>query len=167
MINKNNKLNIFFDKIEKENFNLNFNHIVYFAKKRFKKNSLPESINVVFTDNMRIQELNREFRKKDKPTDVLSFNYSTFQEDDILAKLEDDKLKEITNVGEIYISIAYIKEGCKRKDLNFNLVLLKTIIHGLVHLAGFDHKTNLEAKKMEKIEKKILDDTLLTKRVKI
>ena len=124
---------------------------VFFNKilKKFPKKYLFINKRVNFTlllsQNSNIKKLNYKFRKKNKPTDVLSF--PSFTKNELSKKL---KKKEIF-LGDIIISYQYIFP--KKKDL-----LLESIfIHGFLHLLGHDHKKLQDFKIMNKEEKKILN----------
>jgi probable rRNA maturation factor len=92
-------------------------------------------IHVIFCSNVTIKKLNAEFRKKNKATDVLSFNYN---EPDLL--------------GEIYISVEKAFAQCKKFGNSYKQELNRLFVHGMFHLLGYDHETEPERKKMEKKE---------------
>lgn len=79
-------------------------------------------VNLVFCGDAHIRSLNKRFRKLDKVTDVLSFNYD---EDDVF--------------GEIYIATAKAKRQAPRWKNTFSAELRRLVVHGALHLAGFDH----------------------------
>jgi probable rRNA maturation factor len=87
-----------------------------------KKHFETENISVIFLDKTKIQALNLKYREVDEPTDVLSFNYNT---SDIL--------------GEVYVCVDYIKE--KRPELNLVEEIYRITLHGILHLYGYDHKS--------------------------
>tara|TARA_B100000029_G_C17205042_1_gene825892 strand:- start:94 stop:540 length:447 start_codon:yes stop_codon:yes gene_type:complete len=92
---------------------------------------------ILLTNNKKMKELNKRFRKKNKPTDVLSFPLA-----------QDFKNK--IYIGDIAISFQFIN---KRSSItNFNLEFDKTWIHGYLHLIGYDHKNTKDFKKMSKKE---------------
>jgi len=91
-------------------------------------------ISLVFVSSVKIRQLNKKYRKKDKSTDVLSYIY--------------DK-----NSGEIVICTQKIKKNAKKFKTNFKEELTKVLIHGVLHLFGQDHKKSVKkAKEMEKKE---------------
>ncbi len=94
------------------------------------------SIAIVFKE--KIKEVNKKYRHKNYITDVLSFVY------------EKNPLD-----GEILICYDKISEQAKEKGNSFNDELKILLIHSLVHLAGYDHKKDTEAKKMKKVEDEI------------
>jgi probable rRNA maturation factor len=80
------------------------------------------SVNLVFCDNALVRELNNRYRKLDKVTDVLSFIYS---EPDVF--------------GEIYIATPKAKSQAPRWNNSYYAELRRLVVHGSLHLAGFDH----------------------------
>jgi probable rRNA maturation factor len=126
----------------------------YFQKKLlriYKVIKFFEKKNIIFTilltDSITMKKLNKKFRKKNKPTDVLSFPAFDFN------KFKLIKEKKIY-VGDIAVSYEIINSRSKRK--NFNLEFDKVWIHGLLHLLGYNHIKNKDYFKMNKIEKRIL-----------
>ena len=103
-----------------------------------KKN---HEFSVLLTNDKKMKYLNLKFRKKNKPTDVLSFPIKI-------------KEKKRLYVGDIAISYEIIKE--RSKKTNFFLEFDKMWIHGYLHLIGHDHKKLNDFKKMFKKEKLIL-----------
>ena len=80
------------------------------------------SINLVLITDQEIRRLNREFRGKDKPTDVLAFSMG---EDGVL--------------GDIAISTETAKKNAKRYGVSYRAELKRLVIHGVLHLLGYDH----------------------------
>src|SRR3989344_2970146 len=98
------------------------------AKKVLKgENRLKENVSVAFVTPEEIQKLNNRYRKKDKPTDVLSF-----------ARVSDFK----DECGEVVICPAYIKEATKSSALSLKREMAKSLIHGLLHNLGYDHEAS-------------------------
>ena len=92
---------------------------------------------VLLTDNAEIQDLNRDWRGKDKPTDVLSFPADPM-----------DK----PFLGDIAVAIGVTQDDAKTRDLSLDQHLSHLLIHGLLHLLGHDHKDDTEAAEMEALE---------------
>jgi probable rRNA maturation factor len=86
---------------------------------------LEKAVNIIFVDKNHIQELNREYRKKDQVTDVLSFNIDS-----------NDTL------GEIYICPEYVIKTISKE--NFTEEIIRIMIHGILHLQGFEHKKKFD-----------------------
>ena len=110
-------------------------------------------ISVTFVTNERIQEVNREYREKDQPTDVISFAIEEFGEGEI----------EIIGVdmprvlGDIIISIPSAKEQAKEYGHSFIRELGFLAVHGFLHLLGYDHETQEDEEEMFNKQKEILD----------
>lgn len=109
------------------------------------------SVNLILTDNEYIQHINKEYRGKDKPTDVISFAY------------RDDPFPVIDNpveeLGDIYISLEKASEQAIEYAVLLTDELKRLIIHGVLHLLGYDHeKSSLDEKKMNSLEEKIFNE---------
>jgi probable rRNA maturation factor len=96
-------------------------------------------VNLVFCEDGHVRDLNKRFRKLDKVTDVLSFNYS---EPDVF--------------GEIYIATLKAKTQAPRWKNSFYQELRRLVVHGSLHLAGFDHMEAAERKVMRAREEAYL-----------
>ncbi len=84
-----------------------------------------------------IRILNRDYRKKDKPTDVLSFIYGEGNPD-----VGDENF-----YGEIIICPAVAKKQAKLYNNDLNMELKRLLVHGFLHLLGYDHEISAEAEK--------------------
>ena len=95
-------------------------------------------LGILLTDNQAIQSFNRDFRSKDEPTDILSFPFHTDLQagEAITIESEDDK-----NVGDLIISLEYIKVLCEEENKTINEHLRTLLCHGICHLLGYDHYT--------------------------
>ena len=96
-------------------------------------------VSIILTNDQKIQQLNREYRKLDKPTNVLSF------------ELGDDVL-----LGDIYVSLDTVLREAADENISVVDHAAHMIVHGVLHLQGYDHIKNRDANKMEKMETKIL-----------
>lgn len=110
-------------------------------------------IGILFTTNRSIRILNREYRQKDKPTDVLSFPFhpDLVPGSRIKAQSSDDK-----NLGDIIISLEYLKKDCSRWERSFDDHLIVILAHGIAHLLNYDHQTDEEYEQMQKVERRLL-----------
>ena len=110
---------------------------------KFTKN---HQLNLSFVSSEEMKLLNKTYRNKDKPTNVLSFEMpENFPVGD-----------EKTLIGEIALCEEIIYEESKKYKKIFENRLKHMIIHGLLHLIGFDHVNKDEGNKMESVEKKIM-----------
>ncbi|MCK5284722.1 MAG: rRNA maturation RNase YbeY [Alphaproteobacteria bacterium] len=96
-------------------------------------------LSIVLADNAFIQDLNKNWRDKDNPTNVLSFP----QEHPFI-------------LGDVILALETIQKEASEQKKSFNEHLTHLIIHGILHLLGHDHETKKEAKNMEALEIKIL-----------
>jgi len=123
---------------------------IYIKKKLEKLNKLslfkkkPKSHTIFLTNNKKMKALNKKFRNKNNPTDVLSF---PFQKKTIY--------KKNIYLGDVAISYEIINK--RSKNSNFFLEFDKMWIHGYLHLLGHDHKKKKDFTKMKKLEEKILN----------
>ena len=102
------------------------------------------SVNLKILNNNEIQELNKRYRKKNSPTNVLSFT-------------NKDISKSITaDLGDIAISYQYLEEESRQQNKKFDVHLIHMLIHGVYHILGHDHKNNEMAAQMENKEIKLL-----------
>ncbi len=102
-------------------------------------------VSLVFTDDARVRVLNRQYRGKDKPTNVLSFP---------AAPLYSGRLGPL--LGDIVMARETIVAESATQGLDFADHLTHLIIHGFLHLVGYDHETDGEAAVMERLETAIL-----------
>jgi probable rRNA maturation factor len=116
-------------------------------------------VSVTFVSNERIHEINREFRDKDAPTDVISFAMEELGEGEI--QLIGDLLPRV--LGDIIISIPKAEEQAKEYGHSFIRELGFLSVHGFLHLLGYDHMEKEEEEKMFSRQKEILDDYGLTR----
>ncbi len=102
-------------------------------------------VSVLLVDNEEIKKLNEEWRKKDKPTDVLSF------------PINEETPYGCKILGDIVISIPYAKEHAKEFGNSFKEEMIRLLAHGLLHLLGYDHeKSEEDAKIMFQKEKELI-----------
>jgi len=110
-------------------------------------------VSVTFVDNERIKEINREYRDKDQPTDVISFAMEEMGEGEI-AIIGEDIPKVL---GDIIISIPRAKEQADDYGHSFARELGFLAVHGFLHLLGYDHMTKEDEEKMFSRQKEILE----------
>lgn len=102
-----------------------------------------KQISVVFTSNSKVQELNSQYRGKDRPTNVLSFAFN-----------DDGSDEEM--LGEIFIAYDVIAYEAKEQGKTLYNHLMHILIHGALHLIGYDHVENADAEDMEALEIELL-----------
>jgi probable rRNA maturation factor len=102
---------------------------------------------VLFCDNNFIQELNHRFRNKDEPTDILSFP---------LGETISENGEKHYASGDIIISLETLYSNCKTFDTSEDEEVRRLLIHGVLHLKGYDHATNEPEEEMLSLQEKIL-----------
>lgn len=115
------------------------------ALSKFKQNG---EVSVRIVNEEEIQALNSRYRQKDKPTNVLSFP----------ADLPEGIELEHELLGDIVISSPVVKQEAITQNKTYTAHFAHMLIHGLLHLLGFDHQNDQEAEIMEKHEINILHE---------
>jgi len=92
-------------------------------------------LSIMFCDDKTITEMNKEYRNKNEPTDVLSFN---------LGETMDDGERAVFLPGDIVISLDTLRENSKYFETSEDEELRRLIIHGILHLDGMDHCASIE-----------------------
>ena len=129
-------------KIKKKE--LFFKKICKAFPKKYRFSDKKVSLTVMLSNNKNIKRLNRNFRNKDKATDILSFPFEN-----------NTKIINGTYIGDIIISYNFIDKPKSQKLKTFKEKLIKLFIHGFLHLLDFNHVKEKEFKKMEKEEQQI------------
>ena len=119
--------------------------------------SPPYEVSLVFSDSETVQKLNRDYRSVDEPTDVLAFYMLPQKEADSAFALPPDG---ITRLGEVIISYPQAVEQAKEQGHSTERELALLIIHGILHLLGYDHEEPEEESKMRAREKELLEKCL-------
>ena len=127
-----------------------FNKICKAFPKKYQFTNKKVSLTLLLSNNKKIKKLNKNFRNKDKSTDILSFPFSK--------KLEISKQPY---VGDIIISYNFIDKPKSQPSKIFREKLIKTFIHGFLHLLGFDHLKNKDYLRMSKEEERIYQSVIL------
>ena len=132
-----------------KNKKLFFNKICKAFPKRYKFSNKKVSLTLLLSNNKNIKKLNKDFRNKNKSTDILSFPF-----------LDKVKISKQTYIGDIIISYNYIDKPKSQSLKFFKEKLTKTFIHGFLHLLGFDHIKNKDYKSMSKKEEQIYQSVI-------
>ena len=120
-------------------------------------------VNLTLTDNEGIHRINKEFREIDRPTDVLSFPMLSYEHPADFSFLEresDDDFNPDTGealLGDIVISIDMVYEQSESYGHSVEREFAFLIVHSMLHLFGYDHMEEEEAKEMEEQQRRILN----------
>tara|TARA_A100001011_G_scaffold155119_1_gene163610 strand:- start:230 stop:685 length:456 start_codon:yes stop_codon:yes gene_type:complete len=120
-----------------------FNRILKNLPKKYSFKNKKIIVTVLLSNNLKIKQLNKTFRKKNKPTDILSFPIN---------KKVNNK---IFYLGDIIISYEFMNKPKKINFIEFKEKVTKIFIHGFLHLMGYNHRKNKDFEKMNKEEIKL------------
>jgi len=145
------ELNIDLNINENVDLNINEDEVKKYVTRVLEKEYISNSKKVVylsllFTNNDEIQDINKKYRKKDAPTDVISFAYH-----------EVDEGGFFDTLGDIIISIERVEDQAKNYNHSFERELYYVLTHGILHLLGYDHLNESDKKEMRKKEEEILN----------
>lgn len=114
---------------------------------------------ITLTTPEEIREINSQFRKIDKETDVLSFPIFEKKDIDMLRKNNEPVDKDMPQdvLGDIIISIKRVEEQAKEYGHSVERELAYMVVHGFYHLMGYDHMNDEDKKAMREKEEKVLE----------
>ena len=126
-------------------------------------------VNVVLTDNEGIREMNRECRKRDRETDVLSFPNVDFEREGVF-EIDEDREADYFDpdsgeliLGDIMISVDKVKEQAENYGHSLRREFAFLVAHSMLHLCGYDHMEEEEAKVMEAKQRDVLEGLGITR----
>ena len=126
-----------------------FNKICKAFPKKYQFLNKKVSLTLLLSNNKNIKKLNKNFRKKNIPTDILSFPFN-----------KKTNVSKQLYIGDIIISYDFIDRPKSQSFNFFKEKLIKIFIHGFLHLLGFDHIKDKDYKKMLKEEEKIYQSVI-------
>ena len=135
--------NNFWNKRIKEK-SIFFNTLIKFFPRKYIFVKKKVSLTVLLSQNKNIKKLNKKFRNKNKPTDILSFPAE-----------KKFNVKKNPYLGDIIISYDFMNKPKFLTNFEFKKKLIKIFIHGFLHLFGYNHVKLKDFKKMLKEEEKI------------
>ena len=107
------------------------------------------TFDILFCDSKKTHQINREYRNKDYPADIITF--AIFADDDAKFILDDD-----INLGEIILALDKVKEEANKHNVTDRYELYFLIAHGILHLLGFDHQSEEDYNFVVEVQKKAL-----------
>ena len=120
---------------------LYFNKICKAFPKKYKFSNKKVSFTLLLSNNKKTKKLNKDFRNKNRTTDILSFPFD-----------EKSKISKKNYLGDIIISFNFVDRPRSQNLKIFKDKLIRIFIHGFLHLLNFDHKKNKDYKIMLKEE---------------
>lgn len=132
--------------LEDQNINFSIENITHYAKTalEYVNYTKDADITVRITNEDEIHSLNKEYRHVDKPTNILSFPFECPDE------------VQIPLLGDLIICHSVVEREAKEQNKSFEEHFCHLIIHGCLHLLGYDHIKEQEAEEMEQLEINIL-----------
>lgn len=128
----------------------------------YEKCPYEAEVNVILTDNDAIQEINRDYRQIDAPTDVLSFPMIEYETESDFSHVEDS-VEDFFNpesgeliLGDIIISVEKVAEQAEKYGHSQERELAFLVAHSMLHLCGYDHMDDEERERMEARQREIL-----------
>jgi len=114
-------------------------------------------IGILFVNDFRSKELNRAYRGKDSPTDVISFPmFHSIKE--IKKTVKDSPYEEDLPIGDVVINLHQAERQAIEYDVELHEEVLRLIVHGVLHLCGYDHEVSKkQEKRMFTKQKELLD----------
>ncbi len=157
------KINVFTENID-EKFEINEKKFINIAKKVlkfylseiFEKSCLSGyefktiSFDILYCNSDKTLEINREYRNKDYPADIITFAIFADSDDKFIFDGE-------INLGEIIIALDKVQEEALKKGRTFERELAFLISHGIMHLLGFDHQTDEDYNFVVELQNKVLE----------
>lgn len=111
------------------------------------------AMSVTFVRNPEIKELNKKYRGVDRATDVISFAINDNEDAELFAQLADvDRL----DLGDLFVSLDKVDEQALFLNHSTDRELAYLLVHGFLHLNGYDHQTKDEEAKMFALQERIL-----------
>lgn len=141
------------------------------AQKVLEEENCPyeAQINLLLTDNEGIREFNRQYREVDAPTDVLSFPMISFEREGDFSVVEEDGVDYFDPesgeliLGDIIISVPRALEQAESFGHSAKREFAFLVAHSMLHLCGYDHMKEEEAKVMESKQEKVLNELGITR----
>lgn len=121
---------------------------------KFEQINEEAELSIVFVDNETIHEINKTYRDKDQPTDVISFALEEESEDEV--HIVGEGLPRV--LGDIIVSVPKAHEQAETHEHSFLRELGFLVVHGFLHLLGYDHETKEEETVMFARQEEILSE---------
>lgn len=115
--------------------------VIFFVFKQLKQKG---NVSVHIVGEQKIRSLNAQYRGKDKVTDVLSFG------------VDDEGLGESHDWGDLFLCRVQIERQAKKFKVSFREEFLRMLIHGMLHLFGYDHEKKSDAEIMFPLQERLL-----------
>ena len=138
-------------KVAEELKDLAFQYVADNGKHELLDMKKTFQVNVCLSNDEEVHQLNKQFRGMDKPTNVLSF--ANIDDDDFWGDLENS---DEVSLGDIILAFETLQNEAQIKNISVYAHYCHLLVHGFLHLLGFDHQEDDEAEEMEGLEIDIL-----------
>lgn len=140
------KVYIGYDQYGLEGVDDEFIQFVFQVVIGLTKLSSDSEVGLVVTNDEHMRQLNRQYRDKDQPTNVLSFAYTETNPKEFVSRGDENY------VGDIYISYDQVVGQAKEDTVTLKQEFTRLFVHGLLHLAGIHHDDTKATERMEELE---------------
>lgn len=127
--------------------------LLHSPDKRFLTESVLVEVSVKFTSDEEVHALNRDYRQKDRPTNVLSF---PMVQEDLLDAIDQNSDDGEVLLGDIVLAHGVCAREAEEKGVTVEAHATHLVVHGTYHLLGYDHMTDQDAEEMESAEREAL-----------
>jgi probable rRNA maturation factor len=118
----------------------NIKKIIYIIlEEQIDKINRNKIVEIIFINENEMRKYNRTYRKINKTTNILTFNYSKFTDEEIV-------------LSSIALCMTVIERRAKLHNCSIEVELKRTLIHGVLHVAGYDHINKKERNRMQELE---------------
>lgn len=149
-------MDIFIDNLQ-NNWILDLSALRQVARRILESQKYPDrcELSIALVDDQEIQRLNREYRGIDRSTDVLSFAQQEHIDPQLVQPHSDDAAFPLV-LGDVILSVETTQRQASEQGKSFEAELYFLLIHGILHLLGYDHQTDDDARVMKQVEQDVL-----------
>lgn len=137
--------------IHKKEIMHNMNEVMYTFREAFPLLKEKGHLDLILADDLFIQDLNSRYRGKDRPTNVLSFPQENLDKGTVNTEIP------FLLLGDIVMAYETLQAEAQAKNISFIHHFCHLLLHGLLHLVGYDHETDEDQEEMEKLEIQLLE----------
>lgn len=149
-------MDIFIDNLQKDQV-VDLSALRQVAKGILEFQKCPDrcELSIALVDDQKIRRLNREYRGIDRSTDVLSFAQQESIDPQLVQPHPEDTAFPLV-LGDVILSVETTQKQASEQEKSFEAELYFLLIHGILHLLGYDHQTDDDARVMKQLEQKVL-----------
>lgn len=151
-------MDIFIDNLQDKQ-HVDLSALQQIAKRILEFQQCPDrcELSIALVDDREIQRLNREYRGIDRSTDVLSFAQQENSDPQLVQPRSDEPTFPLI-LGDVILSVETTQQQASEQGKPFEAELYFLLIHGILHLLGYDHQTDDDARVMKLLEQEVLQE---------